>query len=242
MRITIQFYTLLFLVVTISFSNRILIRQTKRYLKKCEQKYYYYYCSLEKFYAFTKLKWIMNKYNKLNNWEKYSIWSYSKLLNYTLILENLWLFEFSEEGDRNRVLEGRPWSYDRTLLIVNEYDGKTPPSQLTFTHSPIWVQVHDMPLNVMNMGVRSKIKASLGHVEEVAVVEDDIGSRRCLGIRVLINLYQPLECGRALLMSGQSNWVAFKYEKLPAFCLRCDKILQVVQPYSPRNRTIRRVF
>jgi hypothetical protein len=37
-----------------------LIRQTKRYLKKYEQKYYYYYyyyyCSLEKFHAFTKLK------------------------------------------------------------------------------------------------------------------------------------------------------------------------------------------
>jgi len=135
------------------------------------------------------------------------------------------LFEFSEEGDRNRVLEGRSWSYDWTLLIVNEYDDKTPPSQLTFTHSPIWVQVHDMPLNCMNRGVRSKIEASLGHVEEVAVAEDDIGSGRCLRIRVLINLYQPLECGQALLMSGQSNWVAFKYEKLLAFCLRCDKIL-----------------
>jgi hypothetical protein len=85
---------------------------------------------------------------------------------------------------------------------VNEYDGKSPPSQLTFTHSPICVQVHDMPLNCMNMGVGPKIGATLGHVEEVAVAEDDAGWGRCLRIRVLINLYQPLKRGRALLMPG----------------------------------------
>jgi len=54
----------------------------------------------------------------------------------------------------------------------------------------------------MNMGVGPKIGATLGHVEEVAVAEDDAGWGRCLRIRVLINLYQPLKRGRALLMPG----------------------------------------
>lgn len=85
---------------------------------------------------------------------------------------------------------------------MNEYDGKSPPSQLTFTHPPIWVKVHYMPLNCMNMGVGSKIEATLGHVEEVAIAEDDVGWGRCLRIRVLINRYQTLERGRDLLMPG----------------------------------------
>jgi hypothetical protein len=45
------------------------------------------------------------------------------------IQENLWLFEFTEDSDRMRVLEGRPWSYDHTLLVLNDFNSKTPPSQ-----------------------------------------------------------------------------------------------------------------
>jgi hypothetical protein len=55
------------------------------------------------------------------------------------INDNLWLFEFEEEGDRDKVLEGRPWSYDRTILIIDELVEKKPPSQLELHHSPIWL-------------------------------------------------------------------------------------------------------
>jgi hypothetical protein len=59
--------------------------------------------------------------------------------------DNCWLFEFSGEADKCRVLEGRPWSYDRYALVLKEFDGKMAPSQMRFQHSPIWIQVHDMP-------------------------------------------------------------------------------------------------
>jgi hypothetical protein len=42
---------------------------------------------------------------------------------------------------------------------------------------------------------------------------------------VVIDLYQPLERGRTLLLSGQSYWVSFRYEKLPDFCYRCGRVL-----------------
>jgi hypothetical protein len=48
------------------------------------------------------------------------------------VQENLWLFEFAEEGDKRKVMAGRPWSYDRTLLILNEFDGRLAPSQMEF--------------------------------------------------------------------------------------------------------------
>jgi len=37
------------------------------------------------------------------------------------IQENLWLFEFSEDSDKQKVLAGRPWTYNSTLLILNEF-------------------------------------------------------------------------------------------------------------------------
>jgi hypothetical protein len=62
-------------------------------------------------------------------------------------------------------------------------------------------------------------------VEEVAVAEDDVGWGKYLWIRVVIDLFKPLEQGRALLLTGASCWVSFKYEKLPTFCYRCGRIL-----------------
>ncbi|XP_059429272.1 uncharacterized protein LOC132163092 [Corylus avellana] len=86
--------------------------------------------------------------------------------------DNCWLFEFAGRDDKRRVLEGRPWSFDRHALVLNDFDGKTPPSQMQFRHSPVWIQVHDMPLLCMNRGVGIKIGASLGEIEDVDVAGD----------------------------------------------------------------------
>lgn len=153
------------------------------------------------------------------------IWRLEGRVFFTEILDNLWPFEFTEVDDKRRVLEGRPWSYDRILLVLNDFDDKTPPSQMEFNHSPIWIQVHDMPLGCMNCGVGLKIGGSMGSAEEVDAAEDDVGWGRCLRIRVAIDLFKPLERGRALLLPGKSCWVSFKYEKLPNFCYKCGRIL-----------------
>jgi hypothetical protein len=96
---------------------------------------------------------------------------------------------------------------------------------MEFSSTPIWIQIHDMPLGCMNRVVGGQIGSSLGEVEDVAVAEDDVGWGRYLRIRVAINLYHPLERGRTLLISGKSCWVSFKYEKLPIFCFRCGCII-----------------
>jgi hypothetical protein len=152
------------------------------------------------------------------------IWRPGGRVVFNEIQENLWLFKFSEESDKHKVLAERPSTYDRTLLILNDFDGQIPPSQLDFSSSPIWIQIHDIPLGCMNRPVGNQIGNFL-EVEDVAVVEEDVGWRRYLQVRVEINLYQPLLRGRSLIISGKSCWVSFKYKKLPRFCFRCGKII-----------------
>jgi hypothetical protein len=89
--------------------------------------------------------------------------------------DNIWLFEFEEVDDLRRVLEGRPWSFDRQMLVINEFDGKTPPAQMAFKHSPFWVQVHDMPLLCMTKGIVVKIGESMGRLEDVDFAGDGPG-------------------------------------------------------------------
>lgn len=139
--------------------------------------------------------------------------------------ENLWLFEFSDGEDKRRVMEGRPWSFDRHMMVLNEFDGKPSPPQMKFDQSPIRIQVHDMPLLCMTKAVGVKIGESLGVLEDVDNAGDGAGWGRCLRIQVVIDLSKPLEHGRALHLGGESHWVSFKYEKLPLFCFQCGQII-----------------
>jgi hypothetical protein len=47
--------------------------------------------------------------------------------------ENLWLREFLNEGDNRRVLDGRPWLFDRSVLVLKEIEVSIPPTQMDFT-------------------------------------------------------------------------------------------------------------
>jgi hypothetical protein len=153
------------------------------------------------------------------------IWKAEGQIFFKELQPNLWLFEFTLISDKVRVLEGRPWSYDRTILVINEFDANTPPSQMDFSYSPIWIQIHDMPLGCMNRGIGVKIGETMGRVEQVAVADDDVGWGSFLRVRVVINLFTPLDRGRELVLSGSTCWVSLKYEKLPEFCYRCGRIL-----------------
>jgi hypothetical protein len=122
-------------------------------------------------------------------------------------------------------LAGRPWAFERQILVIDDFDGKTPPSQMIFTSTPIWVQVHDLPLLCMSKAVGAKIGESLGRLEDIDLAGDGVGWGRCLRLRVHIDLSKPLERGRALHLGGQSYWVMFKYEKLPMFCFLCGRVV-----------------
>jgi hypothetical protein len=89
---------------------------------------------------------------------------------------------------------------------------------MIFTSTPIWVQVHDLPLLCMSKAVGTKIGESLGTLKDIDLAGDGAGWGRSLRLRVHIDLSKPLERGRALHLGGQSYWVMFKYEKLPMFC------------------------
>lgn len=120
------------------------------------------------------------------------IWRTISPVVYKEVQDTIWLFEFAESVDKKRVIEGRPWSFDRYILVLDEFDGSIPPSQIKFTHSLFWIQVHDIPLFCMNKAVGLRIGESMGMLEDVDVAGDGVGWGRCLQLRVAINLQKPL--------------------------------------------------
>jgi hypothetical protein len=153
------------------------------------------------------------------------IWRTDGEVAFKEVQPNVWMFEFSQEGDKQRVLAGRPWSFDRFIIALSEFDGSIPSSQWDFTTSPFWIQIHDMPLICMTKAIGSKIGESLGILEEVDIEGDKVEWGSVLRIRVVIDLQKPLERGRALTIAGKAHWVSFQYENLPVFCFNCGRIV-----------------
>lgn len=180
--------------------------------------------------------WTDKKINKESFWTTLSrLWRTTDIISFKEIQDNLWIFEFSDEGEKERVMEGWPWSYERQIMVLNDFDGQVPPSLMEFHQTPCWIQVHDMPLHCMSRAVGTKIGESLGVLEEVDVAGDGIGWGRYLRLRVRINIRKPLERGRNLLIGGKTVWVSFKYENLPTFCFHCGCILHGAKGYLVKS-------
>jgi hypothetical protein len=151
--------------------------------------------------------------------------AHSRGVKFKDLKDNVWLFEFSDLADKRRIMEGRPWTFDRQILVLNEFDGSIPPSQFEFNYSPFWIQVHDMPLICMNKSIGTKIGNSLGELIDVDVAGDGRGWGSYLRLRVNLDLMKPIDRGQALNLAGKSSWVEFKYEKLPLLCFMCGRLV-----------------
>lgn len=56
------------------------------------------------------------------------IWRILGTVVFNEVQDNVWVFEFDDIDDKKREMEGRPWSFDRQILILNEFDGSVPPA------------------------------------------------------------------------------------------------------------------
>uniref|UniRef100_A0A2N9GDA6 Reverse transcriptase domain-containing protein n=1 Tax=Fagus sylvatica TaxID=28930 RepID=A0A2N9GDA6_FAGSY len=139
--------------------------------------------------------------------------------------ENKVLFTFQDSIDAERVIQNGPWSYDRSLVICKRVEANIPITEIKFTHSLFWVQIHDLPVLSLNKEVSETIGRTLGRVEFAPDSIEDRGGGPCMRIRVLVDITKPLCRGRKILMdNNQERWVSFKYERLPNFCYWCGRV------------------
>ena len=152
------------------------------------------------------------------------IWLTKDAVIFKEIQPNIWMFEFSQETDKLKVLEGHPWSFDWFLFALSDFDGSIPSSQWDFTSSPFWIQIHNLPLICMMKAIGSKIGHSLGILEAMDITGEGVEWGSVIRIRVIIDIQKPLERGRSLNIGGKAHWVSFKYENLSVFCFNCGRI------------------
>jgi hypothetical protein len=151
-------------------------------------------------------------------------WQTNGRVSFKSVGINTFLIEFEKEWEKDRVMEGRPWTFDGDLVALVDFDGLTPPAELEFDKAAFWVRMYDLPLACMSEEMGVRIGSSVGKVEEVEVDEDGVGWGEYLRVRIILDLTKPISRGRFLQIRDKAHWVSFKYEKIPRFCFKCGTV------------------
>ena len=131
------------------------------------------------------------------------------------------LFVFDKEEEVEKILSSRPWSFDKSLVLLQRYDRHIALDDLSFDKVSFWVQVHNIPISYRNRSVAEDICESIGLVNR----STDVSECECgnyIRVRVTLNVFQPLCRGRIIrLEKDKKLWVNFKYKQLPNLCYWC---------------------
>ncbi|KAI9075907.1 hypothetical protein K1719_042108 [Acacia pycnantha] len=153
-------------------------------------------------------------------------WNLSEGFDVIEINGNAFMFNFVKEEEFNRVLRGRPWSINEFLLNLMERSKYKTCEEFDFSHGPVWIQMHNVPMEALCLANAVTIG---NHVGKVMMAEDPIYNgkfvRGFMRARVLIDLRKPLSHGFWMdRPEGKKAWITIRYEKLQNFCYYCGRI------------------
>ena len=74
------------------------------------------------------------------------VWKTTKEMKIESLGNNIFLFKFGLEADKQKVMAGGPWHFDRVLIVLKEPSGIGNMRKEEFTHAAFWVQIHNVPI------------------------------------------------------------------------------------------------
>ncbi|KAK6124740.1 hypothetical protein DH2020_041516 [Rehmannia glutinosa] len=109
-----------------------------------------------------------------------------------LLAENTVLFQFRNLIDRQKVINGSPWLFDKFLHALSDMNVSQIGSKLDITSCPFWVRLHDVPIGLINKSFATEAGNIIGKFITVDTDSDGLSIGRFLRIRVDINISKPL--------------------------------------------------
>uniref|UniRef100_A0A2N9ICC4 CCHC-type domain-containing protein n=1 Tax=Fagus sylvatica TaxID=28930 RepID=A0A2N9ICC4_FAGSY len=158
--------------------------------------------------------------------------------------DNILVFAFEDEADRERVMLGEPWAYDKHLVVLQRVEEDEAIAEVEFKYTSFWVQLHGIPVRRMNHEVASILGSFLGQIIHVSDGGDSAAGGQAMRIRVRVDITKQLCRGRrAQLEKNKEIWISFKYERLPNFCYWCGLLTHTEKdcPCWLRNQNTLRV-
>lgn len=104
-----------------------------------------------------------------------SVWGLLETVQFHEVGDGLYIIKFKKMEDKQRIWDVRPWMFDRNLLVLQQYDGLTQPTETSLNYEVFLVQLHNLSYGCMTREVGRSISASMGAVEKIDVSPDGKG-------------------------------------------------------------------
>jgi hypothetical protein len=141
---------------------------------------------------------------------------------------NILVIVFDDEADRERVLQGEPWAYDKHLIMFQRIAKEEAIEEVNFSEISFWIQLHGLPVRKMNQESATLLAAPLGVIEQVSEGDTATGNGQCLRIRVRLDITKPLCRGRKARLEKDVNLGSLSNTNVyPTFVIGVDVLLTV---------------
>ncbi|KAJ1424731.1 Zinc knuckle CX2CX4HX4C [Sesbania bispinosa] len=153
-------------------------------------------------------------------------WGENRDIQVTDMGVNLFLFTFSDQKEVLEIKRKDPWYLMGSLMSLQSWLPQASVYELDFSKVSFWIQIHGIPLDMINTKNAAKIINRFGEVLEVENLEvEGRLLRTFIRVRALINVKNPLVTGVWVPRRDLPKvWIFFKYEKLQSLCFNCGVI------------------
>ena len=136
--------------------------------------------------------------------------------------DNRFAFGFKSLQERNTIVRGGPWLYNKqNLLVLGEVDNLAFPARVPLFFQEFWIQFKGIPLCYMTRPMGQFLGNLLGEsvVTDQSRKEEQFGS--ILRVRVRLDVRKPLRRFLTVQLEGKLLNIDARYEKLPLTCFLC---------------------
>lgn len=154
-----------------------------------------------------------------------TLWRPRKGMEIDILSYNKFMFTFYWKGDVERILKGRPWMFDKHVLLLQQIQAMEQPSQVILDKATYWIRLYDLPVGDMNENVIAKLASKAGRVISISHKKDYHMGGRYVRVRVEVEAGKPVVRGSLLkFRGGTPMFINFKYERLRHFCYHCERL------------------
>lgn len=153
------------------------------------------------------------------------IWKPARGISIKELKTGFFLFQFYHADDMKWVINGGPWSFDGTMLIINTVSKGEDPMEVPLIHISFWIQVYGLPGNLMSEQVGKQLGDFFGKFVSYDPNNNSSIWRECMRIKILVDVRKPLKRKKKICRkNGAECIVQCKYERLGEFCFVCGMV------------------
>ncbi|KAL0301476.1 UNVERIFIED_CONTAM: hypothetical protein Sradi_6424400 [Sesamum radiatum] len=116
-----------------------------------------------------------------------------KGMEITQLLEQRLLLRFNHIIDKQQMLNGCPWSFEKHILILSVVREDENPMQVDLDLCDFFIHVRDLPLSMMNLGIATLLGNKIGLFRDMETYVSGWSFEASLRIRIGLNVNQPLK-------------------------------------------------